>query len=146
MTEEYENQSGLTDEEYKVLRMSYSHNDQKAWEEDGKSEEERRGVIEYEATLTSEEKAKAREMRQNAREAHEMDVKFEQIHKPDSDRSEKELLIDIKNLLVHLNGKNSNFTNELLKAGNEIKTDINKKLWWIIIFLFWFLVALSMII
>ncbi len=44
------------------------------------------------------------------------------------DKSEKELLIDIKEILE---SKNSNFTNELLRANNEISSEIQIRLNWI---------------
>ena len=46
----------------------------------------------------------------------------------DKDKSEKELLIDIKEILE---SKNSNFTNELLRANNEISSEIQIRLNWI---------------
>ena len=46
----------------------------------------------------------------------------------DKDKSEKELLIDIKEILE---SKNSNFTNQLLRANNEISSEIQIRLNWI---------------
>ena len=46
----------------------------------------------------------------------------------DEDKSEKELLIDIKEILK---SRNSNFTNELLRANNEISQEIEIRLNWI---------------
>jgi len=94
-----EDEQEMTEEEYQLARRIYSDNDQKSWEEDGKSEEEIRKFVEYEDTLTYEEKDKAREERQNARESNERSIRFEQMMKPDEDKSEKELLIDIKGQL-----------------------------------------------
>ena len=95
MSEE-EDEQKMTEEEYQLARRIYSDNDQKSWEEDGKSEEEIRKFVEYEDTLTYEEKDKAREERVNVRESKESKVRFEQMMKPDLDKSDKELLIEIK--------------------------------------------------
>ena len=93
----------MTEDEYKLRREQYSENDKKAWIEDGKSEQEIREFIEYEETLTYEEKDKAREERQSAREEEESKMmsneEWEKKYPPDSKKSEKELLIDIKDFL-----------------------------------------------
>lgn len=57
----------------------------------------------------------------------------------DKDKSEKELLIDIKEILK---SRNSNFTNELLRANNEVSSEIETRLNWITGILAGILVAL----
>ena len=89
----------MNEEDYKIRRKQYSHNDQKSWEDEGWSEQKIREFVEYEETLTYEEKDKAREERQNERDAKEMRANLDWISRPDEDKSEKDLLIEIKNRL-----------------------------------------------
>ena len=89
----------MTDEDYKIRRMQYSHNDQVSWEEEGKSEDEIRKFVEFEETLTYEEKDKAREERQNVREVKEFRARLDWIGRPDEEKSEKDILIEIKDKL-----------------------------------------------
>ena len=88
----------MTEDEYKRLRDAYSTNDKKEWEEEGLSEQEIRELIEYEARLTPEQKDENREIRIANREFMKKN-KENLKHHPDSKKSEKELLIDIKDYL-----------------------------------------------
>jgi len=134
-----EDEKELTEEEYQNRRMQYSMSDQKSWEEEGKSEEEIRKFVEYEQTLTYEERNTAREDRLNARDERESLVHLKQMMKPDEDKSEKEILIEMKNIVKE---QNSNWTHQLLAANNEISSDIDTKLMWIAVLLGWILVAI----
>jgi len=134
-----EDEKKLTEEEYQNRRMQYSMSDQKSWEEEGKSEEEIRKFVEYEQTLTYEERNTAREDRLNARDERESLVHLKQMMKPDEDKSEKEILIEMKNIVKE---QNSNWTHQLLAANNEISSDIDTKLMWIAVLLGWILVAI----
>ena len=134
-----EDEKELTEEEYQNRRMQYSMSDQKSWEEEGKSEEEIRKFVEYEQTLTYEERNTAREDRLNARDERERLVHLKQMMKPDEDKSEKEILIEMKNIVKE---QNSNWTHQLLAANNEISSDIDTKLMWIAVLLGWILVAI----
>ena len=134
-----EDEKKLTVVEYQNRRMQYSMSDQKSWEEEGKSEEEIRKFVEYEQTLTYEERNTAREDRLNARDERESLVHLKQMMKPDEDKSEKEILIEMKNIVKE---QNSNWTHQLLAANNEISSDIDTKLMWIAVLLGWILVAI----